>query len=175
MFNPDLIRRAVLRSGGFPAECGGRVSSVLEVESEPGDGTLGVDGALSLLTGRATVGGGLSEGAKSAFGLRDAKWRVSGRRSYFDILLAPFVDVPYRLGDGQAVFEGWTRGGDRLSFTGYSGGDVLDLSTPDDEDFPLRIDWSWGNDLVGGRWTHLRPEGTVLDVAPLTCGRDSGR
>ena len=164
VFNPDMIGRAVLRSGGFPAEYGGRVSSVLEIETDPGEGSFGIDGALSLLTARASVQGGLSDGTKNSLGLRDAKWRVAGRRSYFDVLFAPFFDVPYRLADVQAVFEGWTSRGDRVSFTGYSGGDVLDLTTLDSEDFPLRITWDWGNDLVGGRWTRLRPGGDVLDV-----------
>ncbi len=162
VFNADMIRGATLRSGGFPAEYGGRVSSVLEVDSDPGDGTFGIDGALSLLTGRLAVGGGLSEGAKGAVGLRDARWRVSGRQSYFHTLLAPFVDVPYRLGDVQVAFEGWTRGGDRVSLSGYTGGDVLDLAGS--ESFPLRVDWKWGNDVVGGRWIHLRPGGAVLDA-----------
>jgi hypothetical protein len=164
VFNSDMVKRASLQSGGFPAEYGGRVSSVLEVESDPGSGRFETDASLSLLTGRITAGGGLSEGAKERLGLLDAKWRVGGRRSYFDILFAPFFDVPYRLGDLQAVFEGWTQSGDRLSFTAYSGGDVLDLTSIDSEDFPLRIDWDWGNDLVGGRWTHLRPGGGVVDV-----------
>ena len=161
VFNPDMIRRVTLRSGGFPAEYGGRVSSVLEVESDPGDGTFGIDGAISLLTARVAVGGGLSEGVKGALGLRDARWRVSGRQSYFHVLLAPVVDFPYRLGDIQTVFEGWTRGGDRVSFAGYTGGDVLDLSGS--EDSPLGVDWGWGNDVVGARWTHLAPDGAVVD------------
>ena len=164
IFNPDMIDRAVLRSGGFPAEYGGRVSSVLEIDTDPGDGTFHVDAGLSLLNGRVAVGGGLPEGTKDFLGLRDAKWRVSGRRSYFDILFSPFVDVPYHLNDAQAVFEAWTNGGDRLSFTAYSGGDLLDLTSIDSKDFPLRIDWNWGNDLVGMRWTHLRPGGGVLDL-----------
>jgi carboxypeptidase family protein/TonB-dependent receptor-like protein len=164
VFNPDMVRRASLQSGGFPAEYGGRVSSVLEIESDPGTGDFGVEAGVSLLTGRVTAGGGLSEGVKNKLGLLDAKWRIGGRRSYLDVLLAPFFDVPYRLADAQAVFEGWTRGGNRISFTGYSGGDVLDLTSIDSEDFPLRIDWDWGNDLIGGRWTHLRPGGGVVDV-----------
>ena len=32
------------------------------------------------------------------------------------------------------------------------------------EDFPLRINWDWGNDVVGLRWTRARRGGGSLDV-----------
>ena len=58
VFNPDMVERAELRSGGFPAEFGGRTSSVLLVESDVGDGTLGVDAGLGLISSRVAVRGG---------------------------------------------------------------------------------------------------------------------
>ena len=60
--------------------------------------------------------------------------------------------------------EGWTPGGDRITLTAYKGRDVFDLTTLDDEDFPLRIDLDWGNDAFGARWTHPRRGGGSLDV-----------
>src|SRR5687768_13635180 len=35
VFNADMVERAELQAGGFPAQYGGRVSSVLNVESDP--------------------------------------------------------------------------------------------------------------------------------------------
>jgi hypothetical protein len=69
------------------------------------------------------------------------------------------VDFPYHLTDLQGFFEGWTRGGDRISLSAYLGRDVLDLTTLDPDDFPLRIDWDWGNSLLGFRWTRPREDG----------------
>ncbi|HZD03725.1 MAG TPA: TonB-dependent receptor, partial [Longimicrobiales bacterium] len=43
--------------------------------------------------------------------------------------------------------------------------DVLDLASLDSEDFPLRIDWGWGNDLVGARWVHPHRRGGALTVS----------
>ena len=40
----------------------------------------------------------------------------------------------------------------------------VDLTSIDSEDFPLRIDWDWGNDAVGVRWTHARRGGGSLDL-----------
>lgn len=164
VFNADMLERAELQSGGFPAEHGGRVSSVLQIESNPGDGRFAVDAGVSLLASRVAVAGSLPSGLADDLGHANVHWRVSARRSYFDVLLKPFLDFPYHLTDVQAVAEGWTRAGDRVLLTAYTGEDVLDLTRLDDEDFPLRIDWSWGNRLVGARWTRPRGGGGSLDV-----------
>ena len=164
VFNSDMIDRVELHSGGFPAEHGGRVSSVLQIESDAGDGDFSVDGAVSLLATRAAVGGRLASPVASALGLENVRYRASFRRSYFDVLLKPAFDFPYHLTDVQTIVQGWTAGGDRLMLTGYSGRDVFDLTKLDAEDFPLRIDWDWGNDAIGARWTRARRGGGVLDL-----------
>lgn len=164
VFNADLVARAELQSGGFPAEYGGRVSSVLSVESDPGDGSFGVDAGVSLLAARTAVNGSLPDGLASGLGLANARWRVSGRRSYFDVLFRPWTTVPYHLSDLQAVFEGWTRGGNRLRISAYAGQDVVDLSQLSDEDAPLKFDWGWGNWAAGASWTSPMRGGGALDV-----------
>ncbi|MDX1532430.1 MAG: TonB-dependent receptor, partial [Rhodothermales bacterium] len=163
VFNADMVERAELRSGGFPADHGGRVSSILLVESDAGDGRTAVDGGVSVLAARAALGGGVDD--VPALGLRTVRARVSARRSYFDALLKPVFDFPYHLTDVQGVVEAWTGAGDRIRVTGYTGDDVLDLRALEDQDFPLRIDWTWGNDVLGLRWTRPRPGGGALDVS----------
>jgi hypothetical protein len=164
VFNVDLLDRVELQSGGFAAEHGGRVSSVLEVESDPGDGPFGVDAGVSLLSSRVAAGGRLPESASQALGQSSIRYRFSARRSYFDVLAKPFLDFPYHLTDFQGLVEGWSPSGDRISLTAYSGKDVLALSNVEDEDFPLRLDWDWGNDLIGLRWTRPRQGGGSLDL-----------
>lgn len=164
VFNADMIDRVELQSGGFAAEHGGRVSSVLEIETDVGEGGLGVDTGISLLATRVAVGGRLPDGVADALGHSSVRWRGSARRSYFDVLFKPAFDFPYHLQDFQLFLEGWGEGGDRLTLTAYTGRDVLDLTRLDDEDFPLRIDWDWGNDLVGLQWAHPRSGGGSLDV-----------
>ncbi len=164
VFNADMVDRAELRSGGFPAEYGGRVSSVLTVESDAGDGGFGVDAGVSVLATRVAVNGALPEGAARGIGFSSTRWRVSARRSYFDILFRPWVDFPYSLSDLQTVFEGWTRGGGRLRITAYTGRDLLDLGQLDEEDAPLKVRWAWGNAAAGASWTHPMSGGGALDV-----------
>ena len=161
VFNADMVDRVELHSGGFPAEHGGRVSSVLLVESNAGDGDFSVEGAVSLIATRVAVGGGLGNSVANALGLANMRYRVSARRSYIDLLVK---QVPYHLTDFQGIVEGWTQGGDRITLTAYKGRDVFDLTTLDDEDFPLRIDLDWGNDAFGARWTRPRRGGGSLDV-----------
>jgi hypothetical protein len=153
VFNADMVDRVELQSGGFGPEFGGRVSSVLRVETDPGTGDLGVDGGVSLLAARAAVSGSLGRQLREPLGLRSARWRISGRRSYVDRLLKPVTELPYAVTDLQGAFEGWTPGGSRIAVTAYTGRDVLDMGRISTDDFPLRLHWGWGNDLLGARWT----------------------
>jgi hypothetical protein len=176
VFNGDVIERAELLAGGFGAEYGGRVSSVLGVETEPGTRGKGIQGAagVSVLASRLALRGDLP--VRDSLGRRGG-WLVSARRSYFDALLAPVVNFPYHLTDFQAGASLPLSRGGTLRFTGYTGEDVLDLSdfelsgsdddTPegegpddDDSDAVLRVKWNWGNRVAGlhlnqplGRWT----------------------
>jgi len=174
VFNSDLLDRAELQSGGFAAEHGGRVSSVLEIETDAGDGDFDVAGAVSLLASRVALGGGLSNATADKLGLADLKWRASARRSYFDVLFKPAFEFPYHLTDFQGAIEAWTDSGDRITVTAYSGEDVLDLTRIDSEDFPLRIDWDWGNDVIGAGWTRARSGGGSLDVRANYSGFGTG-
>ncbi|HEY0154858.1 MAG TPA: TonB-dependent receptor [Longimicrobium sp.] len=166
VFNGDVIARAELLAGGFGAEYGGRVSSVLNVETEPGTQGKGVRGAagVSILATRLALRGDLP--MRDSLGRRGG-WLVSARRSYFDALLAPVVDFPYHLTDLQlGVSIPMPRGG-TLRLTGYGGQDVLDLSdfeapgSDDEEEEPeddsaddiLRIRWNWGNQVAGAHWS----------------------
>lgn len=164
VFNGDMVARAELQTGGFPANQGGRVSSVLSVETDAGPGRFEVDAGISLLATRIAVSGGAPQGLEDALGLESVRWRGSARRSYLDVVLRPVFDLPYALSDYQGIVEMWTPGGSRIQLTGYTGSDVLNLTNFDPDDFPLRILWDWGNDLAGIRYTRIRPGGGSLDL-----------
>lgn len=156
VFNSDVLAGAELLAGGFGAEHGGRVSSVLNVESRDYAGTeFGGEAGVSLLATRASLHGSFPVPGESTGG-----WFVSARRSYFDKVLPPDMGLPYHLTDLQVGLTFGTPGGGQLRLTGYTGDDVLDMSSrdrkpPDPEDdgieFP-RLEWRWGNDLLGARW-----------------------
>ncbi|HEU4884610.1 MAG TPA: TonB-dependent receptor [Longimicrobium sp.] len=158
VFNSDVIARAELLSGGFGAEYGGRVSSVLTVESDAGEERFGADVGVSVLATRVALHSALPDAVVQGLGGERGSWYLSGRRSYFDALLRPVTDFPYHLTDLQTGVTMETAGGGRLQLVGYMGEDVLDLSNfdpPGEEDAGsvLRVRWNWGNDVVGLRWT----------------------
>jgi len=179
VFNSDAIARAELLSGGFGAEYGGRVSSVLNVETKPGGGEegFGAEVGVSMLASRASLHGNLPRRLAGALGGSEGGWLLSARRSYFDVVLKPVIDFPYHLTDLQGSVTLGTRGGGRVRLVGYTGRDVLDLSDFDppgldeEEGSILRIRWSWGNDLAGVRWE--QPLGAWVTTASLGFSRYS--
>lgn len=153
VFNSDMVERAELLAGGFPAEYGGRVSSVLNVVTDLGDADFDVRGGVSVLATRMSVGGRLGS---------NGRIRLGGRRSYFDQLLKPFFEFPYHLNDLQFGAEIWRGGNTRLALTAYTGDDVLNFAGVDS--FPLQVDWKWGNRVIGAAWTRRHADGGALDI-----------
>lgn len=170
VFNADAVARAELLAGGFGAEYGGRVSSVLNVESDARfPEKMEVSGGISLLATRLLVRSRLPGLLGQALGGENGSWFVSARRSYFDQLLRPVVDFPYHLTDLQGHVSTGTRGGGRVSLTGYAGADVLDLSNfrapgADADSSILRVRWNWGNRLLGLRWEQPLRSGWTGDT-----------
>jgi len=174
VFNSDAVARAELLSGGFGAEYGGRVSSVLSVETKPGGGAEGFGGeaGVSLLASRVNLHGNLPGGVRRLLGGDAGGWMLSARRSYFDVVLKPLVDFPYHLTDLQGTATLETGGGGRLRLVGYTGQDVLDLSNFDppgedeeDDQSVLRVRWDWGNTVLGARLE--QPVGAWVATASL--------
>jgi len=169
VFNSDAVERAELFAGGFGAEFGGRVSSVLNIESRAAMAdSIEISGGVSILASRVLLRAPLPNVLGSALGGERGTWFVSARRSYFDQLLRPVLDFPYHLTDFQGFATLETRGGGRVSFTGYKGADVLDFSRfglsdeGDAADF-LRLRWNWGNQVTGVRWQQPLGRGWVSD------------
>jgi hypothetical protein len=163
VFNSDAVERVELFAGGFGAEFGGRVSSVLNIESrsEPADSVEVVAG-VSMLATRVLVRAPLPAAVARPLGGGGGSWFVSARRSYFDQILRPVTTFPYHLTDFQAHLSAETTRGGRVTITAYAGEDVLDLSRFGlDESGAaadvLRLRWNWGNRVLGGRW--LQPLG----------------
>jgi hypothetical protein len=146
-FDTDAVDEVDFITGAFPAEYGGRLSSVLDVAVRPGRrDRVGVRGQVSLLASRLLLEG--PAGSR-------ASWLVSARRTYADVLAGALTSevFPYHFWD--AVGKGSVRlGRGMLSVTGYVGRDVLDWlwreAEPGQDE--LRLVGSWGNQVVGVRY-----------------------
>ncbi len=123
VFNAETLKDVTLLKGGFPAQYGGRLSSVLDIRMKEGNNQrFAVDGGVGLLSSRLTVQGPIRKG-KSSF-------MIAGRRTYVD-RLAGLVgrEVPYYFYDLNAKVNVQLSGKDRLYYSTYLGDDVLDVTS----------------------------------------------
>ncbi len=147
-FNPDALLNVQLMKGAFPAEYGGRLSSVIEMTMKEGtkEKFMG-SGGVSLISSKLTLQGPISD---------NMTYMVSGRRMYLDILqwLAGAADKTprYYFYDFNAKLNYTLSSDDRLFLSGYYGGDVL-TSPPEIGDPVLNI--FWGNATTNLRWMHI--------------------
>ena len=89
-FNPEIIQKFELATGGFSAKYGDRLSSLLVVENRDGKAGQSPNGSASLsITDANTVfEGGLPKGAKGS-------WLVTGRRTYYDLVAARITNQDF--------------------------------------------------------------------------------
>ncbi|MDX5348221.1 MAG: TonB-dependent receptor, partial [Hymenobacteraceae bacterium] len=153
IFNPDAVQNVELYKGGFPAQFGGRLSSVVDVKLREGNKQrYSSSGGIGLISSRLTIEGPIQKG-KSSF-------LLSGRRTYFDIFTRqinriyendedyrPIPDYYFYDLNGKADFNIGEK--DHLSVTAYYGNDVFGFN---DDNF--NFDFNWGNQLGSVRWRH---------------------
>ncbi len=152
-FNTDAIKNVEISKGGFGAEYGGRLSSVLDVTNLDGNRReYAGKTSVSLLSAKTTLQMPLGDiGAISG----------SIRRTYFDQTIAKldaFKDenIPnYYFWDGhlKAYFD--LSQNDKLTLSSYRGYDKLDFIFDDDNPNSEEILYDWGNTTYSARWTHI--------------------
>jgi hypothetical protein len=136
----DAIKDAKFIKGGFPAEFGGRMSSVLNIISKNGNSkNFSGSAGISLLSSRINLEKPVGNGALL----------LAGRRTYFDQVLSLMnKEFPYYFYDFQGSFFQDISPYDRLTISGYFGDDILDW----DE---LNFDLKWGNRTVAANLRHI--------------------
>ena len=84
IFNTDAIRSADMIKAGMPANFGGRLSSILDVNMKEGNiKKYEVDGGIGLIYSRLNVQGPVVK--------NKASFLLSGRRTYVDLVIQPFL------------------------------------------------------------------------------------
>lgn len=154
VFNNDAIRDVRVIKGAFPAEYGGRLSSVIDLTMKEGSKEkIGGTANLSLIAARATIEGPIGE---------DVSFMVSGRRTYLDPLLALSSAITrtesslnYYFYDVNAKINYKISDNDRIFVSGYFGNDVLASTAGGTGDAALRFGIDWGNATANLRWAHV--------------------
>ncbi len=161
VFNPDAIKDLNLIKGAFPAQYGGRLSSVLDIRMKEGNKKkFEVSGGLGILSSRITLEGPLKKDK--------ASFLISGRRTYIDKVFKAFGSfMPYYFYDFNAKLNYTLSEKDRIFVSAYFGDDVLSLdeSDVDGEDIEVEDEegelgnfgfgFQLGNFTQTVRWNHI--------------------
>ncbi len=153
VFNSDVVSKVDLYKGGFPAQYGGRLSSVIDVKLRDGDkDKYHVSGGIGTIASRLAIEGPIQKG-KSSF-------LIAGRRTYIEPITRyvnkqnegkdNYDPIPdYNFQDLNLKFSYKVRPKDKITLTGYYGRDNFNFVG---NSYSLKF--NWGN-LVGSyNWQH---------------------
>lgn len=125
VFDTDIIANADIYAGGYGAEYGGRISSIMDIKTRDGNKKR-LSGKLSAnpFTSKILLEGPLKKAEKEGDG--DASFVISGKTSYLDQTskqLYSYVDedgLPYSFNDLYAKFVTNNSNGSKLNVFGFS-------------------------------------------------------
>lgn len=163
VFNADALKNTTLIKGSMPANFGGRLSSVLDIQMKDGnDKHYEVEGGIGLISSRLTVQGPIVKD-KSSF-------MISGRRTYILDLAQPalkggdFEGTNYYFYDLNTKWNYTFSNKNRLFFSGYFGNDVLKFRQPIND---FKFDLPYGNKTATLRWNHLFSDKMFMNVSAI--------
>ncbi|MCB0832661.1 MAG: TonB-dependent receptor [Bacteroidetes bacterium] len=148
-FNTDAIKQVEISKGGFGAEYGGRLSSILSVTNLDGNReNFEGSASVSLLSARTTVQVPIND-----------RISVSGsiRRTYFDKTIGQAIDaVPdYYFYDGNVKAFIQVDERNTVTVSGYGGQDVLNFVFNEKSDDKAGFHVNWGNQTGSVQWTRV--------------------
>ena len=170
VFNADAIKNTTLIKGGIPANYGGRLSSVVDIQMKEGnDKSYAVEGGIGLIASRLTVQGPIVK-EKSSF-------IVSARRTYAMDLAQPainqtdFAGTNYYFYDLNAKVNYRFSDKDRIYLSSYFGRDVLNFRSSVRDFF---FDLPYGNGTATLRWNHLFSDKLFMNASVIYNDYDFG-
>ncbi len=166
VFNADAVSNVTLFKGGFPSRYGGRLSSVIDISLKEGNmkkfkGNV----SIGVIASKFTLEGPIIKNRTSFI--------VSARRTYIDVLAAPFIKMAQLANGNDNAFTGGYyfydfnakinhkfSEKDRLFFSLYGGQDkaYLRMQQKDDQSdgyYKMNTELGWGNLISALRWNHI--------------------
>lgn len=151
VFNSDALKDVKLYKGGSPAQFGGRLSSVMDIQMKEGNSKkLAVSGGVGLISSKLTIEAPIVKNKGSFI--------ISGRRTYADLFLKAFKNStdPQKINLSKSTLYFYDlnlkanyRLGkkDRVFVSGYFGRDKFGFSD--------QFGFDWGNITGTARWNHI--------------------
>ncbi len=146
VFNGDALKSIETFKGGFPARFGGRLSSVLKINTKNGNKEK-IKGKfkIGLLSSSVVLEGPINKDKTS--------FLISGRRSYIDLLLKPLMDKNkqggYYFTDLNFKIHHIFNDKNKLYWSNYFGRDSFYANGED-----INVNLGWGNITSTLRWNH---------------------
>ena len=145
VFNSTAINKVEIIKGGFPAQYGGRISSVLDIRMKEGNNKkFKGEASIGIISSKLTLEGPILKDKTSFI--------VSGRRTYADILAQPFLpqnnNGRYYFYDLNTKINHKFSDKSKLYLSNYIGRDRLGVNMTDtynDEEDISKFRLSWGN------------------------------
>lgn len=163
VFNSDAIQNVTLTKGNMPANYGGRLSSVLDIQMKEGNNKrVGMQGGIGFVSSRFTIEGPIKKDTGSFI--------ISARRTFIDLFFGkPFVKESSSISGNKYFFYDLNAkvnyrlsNKDRVFLSGYFGRDVFNFKSPDSEFF---VKVPWGNATATARWNHLFNDRLFLNTS----------
>ncbi len=140
IIDPEMINSLEFYKGGFPAEYGGRLSSILNLVTKDGNkNKYSGSATMSFLTAKASFEGPLPIGS----------FIITGRKSTFNDILKRFLnfkEAPFDFHDLSFKFNYTSTATKSLTKFYVHGFNSLDQLINDD---PGKADYSWSNNIYG--------------------------
>ncbi len=163
VFNADALKNTTLIKGGMPANYGGRLSSVVDIQMKEGNNKkYALKGGIGLTSSRLTVEGPIKK--------EQSSFILSGRRTYAFDLAQPiinntdFAGTNYYFYDFNAKVNYRFSDKDRLYLSGYFGRDVLNYNSALRDIF---FSIPYGNATATLRWNHLFSDKLFMNVSAV--------
>ncbi|HTB05415.1 MAG TPA: TonB-dependent receptor [Bacteroidia bacterium] len=161
IFNSDAISDAQLIKGNMPANYGGRISSVLAIDTKNGDmENYHASGGIGLIASHVTIQGPIKKDTSGFI--------FSARRTYLDVFLhppiisasSPFNGTSYFFYDLNGRVNYRLSAKDQISITGYYGQDVFNFN---DAQFSAKV--PWGNAIAAINWNHIYSDKLLMTTS----------
>ena len=159
-FNSRALNNVTLIKGGFPAQYGGRLSSILDVTMKEGNNReVRGSGGIGLITSHLSLEGPLRK--------EKASFIVSGRRTYIDLLARPFTAKGnrsnYHFYDINAKLNWQAGANDKLYLSYFTGRDNAEYK----ETVGIFYKILFGNSTATLRWNHLFGQKLFLNTSVI--------
>jgi len=144
-FNTDILKNTTVYKGVYPAQFGGRLSSVVDIAMREGDmNQFHVAANLGLTTSSLTLEGPIAKGK--------ASFIVSGRGSYVGLYLKAIDNTDDKINfyDLNAKLNWNINGRNHIYLSGYTGADEFLCFALNNKNH-----LEWGNTTSTLRWNHI--------------------